>query len=355
MSVPWRTTTRPALNVGRATPESVPASSLRRRDESSFRPTGDSPPTARGRDEPADSPGRRPQQLPRLVSVIIPVRNGLPHIDEQLRALADQDYAGDWEVIVSDNGSTDGTREHLESHAVTSTLDLTLVDSSARTGVSHARNVGACAARGDLFVFFDADDRVRPDCLTNLVDAAQGFDAVSGALVTTEINSVAVAKSRRIFPPDKPWEMAAGIPTLPGANHAVWRHAHNGTGGWDESLTASEDNDFAWRLQRSGYTIGHSADAIVDYRLRSPCRQVWNQGMAYGEGEVDIRVKHVGDELFPAFPNPLRFPLTLVGFIAKNPLLPMLVTRTPRRYWLFSLGYEVGRIRGSIRHRVLCI
>ncbi|EME21265.1 glycosyltransferase [Rhodococcus triatomae] len=324
-------------------------------EEASSRPSSDRAPAARIVDHPADAVEGRRHVQPGLVSVIVPVRNGRRFIDEQLHALADQDFAGHWEVIVSDNGSTDGIREHLESHPVRSTLALTYVDGSARDGVSYARNAGVRAARGDLLVFFDADDRVRPDCLSRLVDTAQDFDAVSGALVTTEINSAAVAGGRRMFPPDHPWELAPGIPSLPGANHAVWRHAYDRTGGWDECMTASEDNDFAWRLQRAGFTIGHSAGAIVDYRLRGPCREVWRQGTAYGRGEVDMRVKHAGDELFPAFPDPLRFPLTVLGFIAKNPLLPMRVTRTPRRYWLFSLAYEVGRIRGSVRHRVLCI
>ncbi|MDI6628290.1 MAG: glycosyltransferase [Rhodococcus sp. (in: high G+C Gram-positive bacteria)] len=49
-----------------------------------------------------------------LVSIVLPVYNGLPDLDEQLEAIAGQDYTGDVELIISDNGSTDGLRAHLE-------------------------------------------------------------------------------------------------------------------------------------------------------------------------------------------------------------------------------------------------
>ncbi len=49
-----------------------------------------------------------------LVSVVVPVRNGLPWVEHQLRALAAQRMAVDWEVVVADNGSGDGTRSCVE-------------------------------------------------------------------------------------------------------------------------------------------------------------------------------------------------------------------------------------------------
>ena len=45
-----------------------------------------------------------------LISVVVPVRNGMPWVEEQLQALSMQQVPGDWEVVVADNGSADGTR-----------------------------------------------------------------------------------------------------------------------------------------------------------------------------------------------------------------------------------------------------
>ena len=47
---------------------------------------------------------------PPLISVVVPVRNGMPWVEHQLRALAAQQIDFDWEVVVADNGSDDGTR-----------------------------------------------------------------------------------------------------------------------------------------------------------------------------------------------------------------------------------------------------
>ena len=80
------------------------------------------------------------------VSVIIPVHNARDVLDEQLRALAHQDYDGPFEVVVSDNGSTDGVREFVQDHALRARLNLKYVDSSGTPGASHARNRGAEAA-----------------------------------------------------------------------------------------------------------------------------------------------------------------------------------------------------------------
>jgi len=94
-----------------------------------------------------------------FVSVVIPALNVADTIGDQLDALAHQTYAGAWEVVVSDNGSTDATRERVEVWR-DRLPHLRIVDSSRRRGVSPARNVGVEAARGDLVLICDGDDVV---------------------------------------------------------------------------------------------------------------------------------------------------------------------------------------------------
>src|SRR4051794_1840994 len=95
-----------------------------------------------------------------VVSVIIPVLNGAMVIGDQLEALAQQTYEGSFEVIVADNGSTDGTRDVAALFAG-KLAHLEVVDASARRGANHARNQAAAAARGRLLAFWAAD--ARPD------------------------------------------------------------------------------------------------------------------------------------------------------------------------------------------------
>ena len=70
---------------------------------------------------------------PPLISVVVPVRNGMPWIEQQLQALSAQEVPGDWEVMVADNGSDDGTRSCVERWSERDPR-IHLVDASARRG-----------------------------------------------------------------------------------------------------------------------------------------------------------------------------------------------------------------------------
>jgi glycosyltransferase AglE len=86
------------------------------------------------------------------VSVVIPVLNGAMWIADCLGALAVQDYPTErFEVIVVDNGSTDGTREIVASHGVR------LLDELGTRSPYAARNRGIGEAGGDVLAFTDAD------------------------------------------------------------------------------------------------------------------------------------------------------------------------------------------------------
>src|SRR5436309_9736329 len=93
------------------------------------------------------------------VTVAIPMRNAAATIAEQLEALVDQDFTGEWEVVVADNGSTDDSRDIVRRFA-DRLPDLRVLDASQAVGAAHARNVALREARGDVFVVTDADDVV---------------------------------------------------------------------------------------------------------------------------------------------------------------------------------------------------
>ena len=100
---------------------------------------------------------------PRL-SVIIPCKNMGATIGAQLEALANQSWSEPWEVIVSDNGSSDDSVRVVQRYAAR-LPNLRLVDASDRPGASHARNVGARHATAPALAFCDADDEVGVDWL----------------------------------------------------------------------------------------------------------------------------------------------------------------------------------------------
>jgi teichuronic acid biosynthesis glycosyltransferase TuaG len=111
------------------------------------------------------------------VSVIVPAYNAERYLPETLASVEAQTY-DDWEVIVSDDASTDGT-----PHAVAAFGGrVKLVSASSNSGIGSARNLAIKASKGELLAFLDADDLWLPDYLERQValydDSARVADDV---------------------------------------------------------------------------------------------------------------------------------------------------------------------------------
>src|SRR6188472_1419817 len=95
-----------------------------------------------------------------VVSVIVPCRNGARHLPRLLASLVDQAIPERAEIIVVDNGSTDGS-QRIARHA-TGRIPVRTIEATERASAAYARNVGADSARGFKLIFVDADDEVAP-------------------------------------------------------------------------------------------------------------------------------------------------------------------------------------------------
>jgi glycosyltransferase involved in cell wall biosynthesis len=236
---------------------------------------------------PAEVPRRPPDHRPRLVSVILPVRNGAPILPMQLRALAGQGYPGAWELVVVDNGSSDATPA-----VVTAVADrfsrLQLIDASDRVGESYARNAGIAAARGDFLAFCDADDIADAGWLEGMVTAAGGADMVGGALDVSML-SPRCADEQPVPMPEQP----DFLPFARGANCGLWRDVAVTVGGWSEHyLGGGEDMDLSWRVQLCGFRLAYAPDARMHYRLRSRLRPLARQKWRYGKSGARLYRAH---------------------------------------------------------------
>ncbi|HQV17615.1 glycosyltransferase family 2 protein [Gordonia sp. (in: high G+C Gram-positive bacteria)] len=299
---------------------------------------------------PAERRSRRDLGVPSLVSVVIPVRNGVDVIDEQLSALANQDYLGPFEVIVADNGSTDSLRGHLDDHPLADRIRLRWVDASGFPGAAYARNEGVRVAAGDFIAFCDADDRVYPEWLRELTAVAAYSEAVGGAVETHSLNSRLVQSWRPMLPSETPYEIPGYLRVPPTCSFGIWRQMFDKVGGFDTSYNrGAEDADLAIRIQLAGGVLGHAPKALVAYRLRDTLRGIWSQSVMCGEGHAHLYsdYRHYG---MPRDKWYVTVDLVLYVLV-RNPLLPTVLTRVPTGHWLFHAGNRLGRIRGSIRHR----
>jgi glycosyltransferase involved in cell wall biosynthesis len=284
------------------------------------------------------------RSTPRLVSVVVPARNAVGTLAEQLAALRQQDYAGAWDVVVADNGSTDGTADLARRWAAT--LPLRVVDASAQRGASFARNRGWRSASGDLIAFCDADDVVAPHWLGGLVDAARRADLVGGPYEFRRLNAAAGGS----------WwngeSLPVGLHFLPfivGGNFAVWTDVLAALGGFNEAYARQEDVELSWRAQCASLRLGFASDAVVHCRYRRGLLSVARQGYHDGFTEPHLYRDFRAAGMPPA--TAWRFPRLVGKLVMAAP--GSLTSRTRRALWIRNACLQLGRLAGSVRYRVL--
>jgi glycosyltransferase involved in cell wall biosynthesis len=301
------------------------------------------------------------EEWPGLLSVVIPVRDGATTIGEQLRALSGQDFRGQWEVVVSDNGSTDETRAVVEmwNHQLPSVL---VVDSSDVPGVGHARNVGVDAARGSFIAFCDADDIVSPTWLRELAASSAPGVVVAGSHDLRALNTPMTRAWTGWSDPGGPATDRADatrvergqhqrlgfLPFAQGSSLGLDRSVWEAVGGCSVGMRGSEDVDFSWRAQLAGFDLRAAPNAVVHYRLRSRIRSMMHQYYLYGRGDVELYVNF--KEYGCKAPTRGRVVRSYGALLYR---LPQAVrSRAWRGRWCRLLAYRAGRLSGSLHHRV---
>ena len=113
------------------------------------------------------------------ISVIIPVYNGEKFIKASALEIMSQSYEGELELILINDGSSDGTHvvlEDLKKESFGSNRSLKVVERENK-GICVTRNEGLELATGDYVMFMDQDDHIKADCVEVLYDAAKEKDA----------------------------------------------------------------------------------------------------------------------------------------------------------------------------------
>lgn len=283
--------------------------------------------------------------------MVIPALDVRDVIGRQLDALAGQDFTRPWEVCVADNGSTDGTAEH-----VTAWRDrvpgLRVIDASERRTVSHARNVGVRASRGALVLLCDADDVVSPRWVSAMAEATREVDAVGGPLDLVSLNDPLARQQRPPTFVDGLERPHGFLPYAMGANCGFTRELFDAVDGFDEAFAGGGDDvDFFWRAQQAGFSIGFAPAATIAYQYRSGWRAVARQFYRYGRADPQLyrRFRAAGMPR-PGIPGELA---RIAWLLVRAPLQAIPATRSPD--WMWKAAIRAGRVTGSIHHRTLFI
>ena len=283
------------------------------------------------------------------LSVVIPARNEEAHLGAQLDALLGQQWGGEWEVIIVDNGSTDGTAAVAAQYAAISPRVRYLL-AAERADQSFAANAGVAAASASAVAFCDADDVVAVGWLAAIAEGLSEYDVVTGPNELDLLNPSWLASSRGRSV-NRPIGSFAGIfPLVRGNNYGVRSSVWQNVGPLKEGYFPVADVEFSLRCWLHGVQIVGLADAVVHYRYRGTAGGLWRQGFAYGSHRPMIArlLRDAGK------PRPARF-AGWKSWILLALTAPLVVTRTGRARWLWLAGNRLGHVVGSVRNRTLMI
>ena len=215
------------------------------------------------------------------VSIITPSVDGWHHLEPFLESVYAQDFPRErYDVIVVDNGSSDGTAEHLARRYP----DVRVISNPENVGFAAANNQGARLARGRYLALLNNDMRLDASWLRTMVrfaDAAPAETVCMGSPIlswdgsTIDFIDAAMSFDGFGFQPHRGESVNSAARQLapdellfaPGAAMLIERDVYEEVGGFDDDYFAYyEDVDLGWRLWVLGYRISLCPDAVVYHR-----------------------------------------------------------------------------------------
>ncbi len=203
------------------------------------------------------------------LSFVVPAYNEAERIGGTLAAIRAAGEASGlaWEVVVTDNASTDDTA------ALARASGARVVPEPFRQ-IARSRNRGASEAKGRYLIFVDADTRVSPDLVREAVAALASGGAVGGGSLL-KLEGAGPLLQRIVAP----WNLISRKLTLAAGSFLFClREAWEGTGGFDERYFASEEIWFSRALKRWGRARGLSFRILEGHPAETSARKM--QGKA---------------------------------------------------------------------------
>lgn len=240
------------------------------------------------------------------VDVIVATYDRAGPLGEALETLLRQDPGPCApEILVVDNGSTDGTREVVAALAARSPIPVRYVREPAR-GVAHARRRGLREATAEWLAFFDDDQLADPGWLRELAAAARESGAACvGGRVTLALEGPGAAPLPafcRTLLGETPGDGPAGPyrgKHLPGTgNVLLHRSVLDAVGSFDPALElGAEDTDLFRRVRRAGLTMWYAPRARVRHRApayrATPAYLLWT-ARRHGAASATLDAKEGG-------------------------------------------------------------
>lgn len=249
-----------------------------------------------------------------MVTVIIPIYNEQKDIVNCLNSLGQQSYS-DTEIIVVDDGSTDGTR-----------VEKVNLLNQSHQGPAIARNLGASKAKGDILVFVDADMTFDKDFMKNLIKPILEKKAIG-----------TFSKEEYVANPENVWSRCWNInknltknkmlpdnyPDIQPVFRAILKSRFDEVGGFDS--TGYNDD---WTLSKKlGIQAVNALGAIFYHRNPDTLTEVWQHASWVGKRQYKSRLAALAR---------VSFPISLIVGIVKS------ITYLTPQFLIFKLIYDLA-------------
>ncbi|WP_375263248.1 glycosyltransferase [Palleronia sp.] len=219
------------------------------------------------------------------ITVVVPSYNRPERLQGCLQALMAQREAGQYEVVVVDDGSATPLAPVCAEFG-----PLVRCLRQTNAGPAAARNAGAAAAHGRFLAFTDDDCRPQPLWLASLLAAQENRpERLVGGRVVNGLRDNPYAESSQMLC-DYLYEYfgasSDGMPFFTSNNMGCNAASFAEIGGFDETfpLAAAEDRDFGLRWGEAGGSLTYAPDAVVDHFHALTMPRYWRQHANYGRG-----------------------------------------------------------------------
>jgi GT2 family glycosyltransferase len=206
-----------------------------------------------------------------MVSVVVLTRNRVASLERTLNALADLDYPN-FETIVVDNDSSDGTRELIQKYK-----QVVYLFAPSEFGIGHCRQLGVQNAKGEIIAFCDDDCVPVPhwlNSITRRLMAEPDIGALAGQVINVGFpkenryaemmrhkgRSKLGKNGRLIFVEDTGQAEFFG-----NMNLAMRKDVMNQVGGYDTFFNTMEEIDLELRIRKLGYRVEFEPEALLEH------------------------------------------------------------------------------------------
>lgn len=237
-------------------------------------------------------------------SVVIPVWNGMRHLRHCLDAILQQDF-DDYEIIVVDNASQDGSADFIESNFP----QARLIRNPVNLGFAGGCNTGLRCANGEIIVLLNQDTQVQQGWLAALHAALQRADIglVGCKILYADGRTLQHAGGWIQWPvglahhfgyreqDDGSWDLPRPVEYVTGAALALRRSMLETVGYLDEGFGRAyfEDADYCLRVKRAGFVIWYEPTAVLVHLESSSTGDREELSLLYQHGRLRLVLKHL--------------------------------------------------------------